>query len=1350
MTNNADAAERDDERPQDGTGTPPELTGGDGYSYEDAVAAVYVASLLCETTAPGLPGHIVTHVAMQQGSFGQPLDDVIVQGRGASGGSMTLSLQVKRGLRISSAKTNDDFRETIERAHRTIEAQGFVEGVDRLGAVVGKISDTSRDSFQSLCEWARSEASPEKFAEKLSTDGVAGAKREQYQAIKDLLSPMVADPAELVAATHRLLAHFILVRLEMLTEGSATEAQTVAQLATALAPEDKHRADDLWRRLLALVRVSEGRAASYDRKTLVNRLHGAYKLAGAPTLAPALQSISRESSLAAADITDSIAGLRVPRQAHAEAVLDATKSPGFVQIAGVAGSGKSVVLRAAVESALRKGPALFLKSDRLQGATWPQYAALSAHPPVDLAELLTELGATGSKVLFVDGIDRIESAHQKVLLDVLGTLETSGVLPDWTIVATVRDSGLEPLRTWLPRSVLQHGVKVLTVDSFDDEEAKVLAEARPQLQPLLFGTEAVKAVVRRPFFAAVLVKELESGNQPASSEVDLAALWWQRGGYAADAAKAGHRRNALVQLAKAGAHQLGRRIPLEDIDPQALAELEADGIVRPVRVGHTAKFTHDIFFEWAFLQHLIRQEEEWVRAVRDVGEPPALGRVVELLSQAELASPQTWGKYLVQLESDLTLRSQWLRAWMTGPFSLENFEEHAATVDALLLQESASRVGKLVVWYQAEKTRPNSNILAVTDSNFDATTRLRYADLLGWPADVPAWRRFCTWLLDHAAELPTSIIPDVVAAFGVWQNLASQVRNVVSQRIVRTCLAWLYHIEQVRHPKEWSSDVGSWKELRHKDDELKELEDTLRRLVLSAGLAERALVSQYVQDLSRFERMPRSAVAAVFDTAATLSHACPAELVDFTLRAVRQPLPVVQERRSRREDFRISRGFGHWDFDHLAIDDQYAFFPAAPTREPFYALLQVAPDEGRRLVREICNHATTAWRQLQRLSYEKDGTPIPFVMRFPWGRQVFWGDFRRYVGSRGSFGPACVNSALMALELWGFNRIEAGDNVDDVLRGVLEGHKSVGVLQVAAALSLHAQQCSDVTLPIATSQRLWHWDIHRFVQESSSANLIGFTKPADLPHAKAVQASNQRDVRKVDIRSLATLMVLRGGELRASAAAAIRNFPNDLPFDYTQERRNEARVADLRHTAELWAEVGNLKNYKVEPTDDKSKLLVTHENPKAVGPEFDAMKQRNEELGRNFRLLNWAYSYFHDGVLKEQPSTEEAVALANELDRDDLFDTGYDHVALDYQRQSAVAAVAAIVLDKNLEEHLEWAIRICLRAAFTPEAPSELFVRQSHLMHHPALFAAKGLRAAMKLAQDEEDQSFVQAHVDFH
>lgn len=1321
------------------SGTSPELTGGQGFSFEDAVSSVYAAALLCETTAPGLPGRVVRHVSVQQGSFGQPLDDLIVRAEGADQVSVTFSAQVKRKLVLSAATSNTDFRETIERAYETLSDAGFQDSLDRVGAIVGEVSDAAKRSFETLCEWARAESSSEQFVRKLQTDGAAGDKLTQFESIRDILSSKVA-PGELDAASHNLLSHFVFIRLDLLTEGSPTEAQVVAGLANTLAPVDRPRADDLWRRLLALVRVSQGRAAAYDRKTLVARLNSAFRLAGAPSAQGALQAIRQESRLAAEEITNSISGLSVPRNTRVQAVVEAAKSPGFVQIVGMPGAGKSVVLRSAVERFAASGAVLFLKSDRLQGSTWAQYAA-AGMTHGSLEELLVELSASGSSVLFVDGIDRVEVEHRGILLDLLNTIHSSPLLSGWCVVATVRDTGMEPLRTWLPERLFSSGVRTLTIDSFDDEEAEALAQAKPALRPLLFGSDSVRSVVRRPFFAAVLAKEVASSNAQATSEVDLAALWWERGGYGADPTRVGYRRNALVLLAKTGAHQLGRRIPVEDIDAQTLAELEADGIVRPVRRGHTVQFSHDIFFEWAFLQYLVRADDAWPEVIREVGEPPALGRVVELLSQTELVHGDHWAKYLAALEGNQRLRSQWLRAWMVGPFSLETFAQYSTAFDRAMLDTAHSRVRKVVVWYQAEKTKPDTAILERSDTpDLDLAKRMLYADMWGHPSDVAAWARFCDWLLDHASDIPTSVIPDVVSAFEVWQNRFSHYRNRVSERIVQTCLAWLYHIQHQRHRREFSTDRGVWAEIEDWRDGLEELESALRTLVLNSSLTQGFLVAQYLRDLRHLEQMPRQAVQSVFAHALFLSRACPAELVDFTLSVVRKHLPVVVKKNMRGRDYLVSHSFGHFEWDHLSIDDNFSFFPAAPTREPFHSLLRQAPDQGRRLVRELANHAIRSWRQLHRLSHEKDGTPIPLVMPFPWGRQVFWGDSRLYLGARGSFGPSTVNAGWMALEAWAFRELENGTPVDDVLKAVLEGQQSVGALAVAATIALQAQHTSAITLPIATNQRLWHWDIRRHVQDMTQvANLIGFVHPQDRPHGLAVKEGNERPVRRADIRSLATLLVLRGGELGAQAAAAIQDFPRNLPFDYAEQRKNAEVCSDLARTAEIWAELGKRENYRAEFSPDESTVVISHENPQATGEDIQAIEARHSEMERYLRPLNWAYSYFHDGKLTESLTLEAAAAAAKALDCEDLFAVGHEHTELAHLRQSAVAGVAAVLLLENAEAHLPWAAEVCARAAQTPEVPQQFFTRSMQLMHHPVLYATKGLGALFAVAEDHED-----------
>jgi len=70
----------------------PEISGGGGFTFEDVTVALYLGALLGEESAPGLEDRVVTRVAVQQAQFGEPLDDLIVDGTARDGSPARASL----------------------------------------------------------------------------------------------------------------------------------------------------------------------------------------------------------------------------------------------------------------------------------------------------------------------------------------------------------------------------------------------------------------------------------------------------------------------------------------------------------------------------------------------------------------------------------------------------------------------------------------------------------------------------------------------------------------------------------------------------------------------------------------------------------------------------------------------------------------------------------------------------------------------------------------------------------------------------------------------------------------------------------------------------------------------------------------------------------------------------------------------------------------------------------------------------------------------------------------------------------------------------------------------------------
>lgn len=1330
----------------------PELTGGAGFTFEGTLVATYLVSLLIEGSVRGLPGRTALRVAVQQAAFGEPLDDLIVDAHAVDGTRARISLQIKRSLTISAAASNTDFREIVVNAWKTLDRIGFRDGIDRVGVATGDVSSNAARALETVSQTARDSASADSFAAHFAPDAGAGEDLRQIIATFRTILTGYLDRPTSDADIYRLLRHFIILRFDLLHDGASDESEAEDRLRPFLKPEDAQKAGALWNRLKTIARESAGRAADFTRKTLLENLHGEFRLAGALSLRDDLEKLATSAHLALQDIGADIDGIEVERDALVQRTEQATARHRFVQLIGLPGSGKSAVLRAVAAKRQAIGPVLALKSDRLAAGGWPAYAISIGVTSTDPEEMLLELASMGTPTLIIDGLDRIEVPHRGVVADLIQALFKNPALDQWRIIASLRDNGTEPLRTWLPQALLaEGGVSTIEVAGFDDDEARRLADRVPRLRSLLFAqNDRVRDIARRPFFAGVLARSIQptATSSPVAapkSEIDLIEVWWSRGGYAAEGADTTRRQRSLKQLARSGASTMGRRMSIDDLDADALNDLKSDGIVSDVRSGHTVKFTHDIFFEWSFLHLLIAKDKDWLTEIREAGEPPVLGRVVELLSQSVYMADDGWEPHLAIIEA-AGMRPQWARAWLIGPFAAASFNDRTTSFIDAVFRDQARRFTKLVVWFQAEKTRANPNVLAGTipaggKSSFQIA---QLADFVAWPSDLALWKRFCDWLLDNIQRCPIGAVSDVTSAFEVWQNMLADVPNPVSERIITIAVSWLQDIEDRRHSETWDSARGSWDALGR--NELSELERRLRMLVLRSARSMPELVRAYLKRLQGRVRLRRATFGQVAAFAPTLAAAHAVEVVDIAFAELLDELPRQSLERARNE-----RAFGSHSFDHdwhqLAIERSHSeFHPPSPVREPFASLFKQSPSEALRLVQGLCNHAMEAWRQLYELDRQRHDVPIPLDLDFPWGRQKFWGTAQVYGWFRGFGGPQVIECALMALEDWAFSQVEDGRDIDEVIRDVVTGNDCCAVLGIAATLALAYNRVSPSTLPLATSQRLWHWDIQRSVQDASGipVNMIGFNLTGEQgTHTAAVQAINTRPVRQHEIRNLAMLFVITANDaLRTACRTTLEAFPVNLPFEFESQKEGEENAGWLRRTAEIWSEIGKSENYVAVRAQDGGGTLITLQNPRSADADVVASVQQVQEINARSALWLWADDCFKSGKLSDRLPLAEVLSRARALDKPDLFKNRASHGDLGDILLGGLAgtAAAALAFGGTLDDvDLAWAKGVIERAGETPEINNGLWFAGSHHPHHPCVYAPRGLAALIRRDTDTDD-----------
>lgn len=720
----------------------PELAGGEGFTFEGDAAAFYLTALLAEAYAPGIDDRTVVRVSVQQRDFGEPLDDVIVDFEDSAKNPARLSLQVKRSLTISKAKTNADFRDIIRDSWATLKKSAFRINADRYGTAVGTITPTKERALKTLCDWARESLTADHFDARFAKGGSASA---DIKAVKDDVVALLEEANETPCTSeevHQFIAHFVLIQFDFLREGATDPPDAINRIRDCLAPDDAAKAPLVWSRAVQLARASAGKSGQFDRARLVRSISPIARLRGATSFRLDLDKLTELAKSYANLIPDDVGGTKLNRTSLLESLDAKLTTARVVQVRGLPGSGKSVVVRRAVQRALEHGPILFLKAEQLEGTNWISYATSNGLSGAPLKQLLVEVGAAGTPILYIDAIDRVEKEHQPVILDLIRAIVESPLLDNWRVVVSLRDTGIEVLRNWLGDFLDVLKVEALGVDQLSDEESETLANAKPHLRPLLFGSAQVQEVVRRPFFAKVLnqsyVANPSAPTFAPQSEVDLIENWWRRGGYNETGQNAIERQRALLDLARVRARQLSQPIGLSQLTSVAhIDDLRSDGILQNAREGISVRFAHDIFFEWAFFHVLADRGAQWMEEIKTCGEPPAVARVVELVSQWEYAQGKDWPAYLAQTEAS-DLRSQWLRAWLVGPLGTARFEVDEDQFATAVFADDFRLFRKALVWFQAEKTSPNANILA---GALPQEQRQRFADLLGWPSDFATWRR---------------------------------------------------------------------------------------------------------------------------------------------------------------------------------------------------------------------------------------------------------------------------------------------------------------------------------------------------------------------------------------------------------------------------------------------------------------------------------------------------------------------------------------------------------------------------------------------------------------------------------
>ncbi|RLZ09663.1 ATP-binding protein [Acinetobacter sp. 2JN-4] len=1077
---------------------------------------------------------------------------------------------------------------------------------------------------------------------------------------------------------------------------------------------------------------------------------------------PEVQKIKDISQQSLELVSKMIDGVELSRPILHNEFEDKLNSGRFIQITGLSGTGKSVLLRQIAELKANNSPFLFIKSDQLTGSNnWLEYLSRVGLPSFSISEWLISLEATGGiPIVFIDGIDRVSENSKPIIEDLIRSIFNNDDLANWKIVTTLRDTGLEPLKVWIGALLKSINIQIINVELLNDDECYALAQKIPSIQQLLFSDSKVKEIIRRPFFTKV-VASLKANNFEPESELELIDAWWKRGGFNEIGQSTYNRQDFLKRLSELKSINLSNSVKRREIKPiDALDSLVVDGIIHVNSKSSAVDFTHDIFYEWSLLYLLLEEEQNWLNKIESFGQPPYISRVVELLAQREFIDDQ-WVSHLANPKFQ-QLRSQWLRAWIIGPIGHPKFIELSSGYTQTLREKDFDLFNKLLTWFQAEKTKANPIFLQQPD-------KLQLAIQHPWPSDAFLWRTLLEYVFKLIPNTPHRLYPQILKIFEVWQYVGIHVpSNQMSKMILDVSIDWLLEISQRDRANDWGQIVN-----------LKDFKFSLINLILVSTQSNPSYTERYLNFLLLEKEVSKEIYAHIVGASTLISQYHPKLLADLTLKFLLDELPKEhierekreherahqyfqellakpEEERTREEQLKIDRRalFFHQalyqqiqsrDWENLSIKyESRHFYPSSPLKEPFFSLLTHSEETGFQIIRDLSNHAIQAWKQLCEISEQ---VPLPTIIEFPWGMQEFWGNEKQYIWKKPVWINNAISSAYMVLENWCFEQLEQGRDFDELIQKITLGHESVAILGVVNVLALNKQVISNSIFPVVTNFKILELDKYRFQQDLQEPSTTLISLQGESKYQKDIEAVRQNYNREGHKLNLEFLLknYFTNPEFRELTKDKLSNFKAELPFNFLYEKTDECSINSLEERANYYAEYANITNYLFQEMDKYHfKFFFNHPEHKKQA-ESKEHKQQNETFYCS-QIAFWAEKSLKAQKIQDTFTLESVIEFLKSIEEKDLFhdacDTYEDSSTHKRMKQSAFSALATMILvfrTDRKKSDLEWARDILNQAVRLPYSSYEVGCPQASLTFHPKKFLAQALSS--EIIHDSMDDS---------
>jgi hypothetical protein len=826
------------------------------------------------------------------------------------------------------------------------------------------------------------------------------------------------------------------------------------------------------------------------------------------------------TKLTLSTIADTIGGISLPRDNELTAVDTTVAEHRLTFVTGRSGCGKTVVLKKLAESKLTRSSVLWLDASALD-ADGVGECERRLGLPVSLSQALSEV-SSGHTYFLIDGLDR--EFRDRVfgnLAVILGQLHLDDLASPWRILITTRDEELQRLQSaLLSRGVIPRNVGAVSLNEPTIEELRPVWKAFPNLAQLAFRPH-LRRLLLKPKILDLFACRLVTGGFVDTSqwagESDLIEWFWSS---EIDTGDEGPARDRFVKLlAEKQATELHSEIAADkfgvpDVNP--VSGLCQSGICRKVEERYT--FAHDLFGDWARQKILLGRRRELHTYLADKQDSPLWHRAIRLLALhlLEREPVENWIDLFNIFEPDvhgsrfmqnLVLEASVFAA--NAGMVLEKLWESLLSLDGSILHRllgqflQVATVENVVIMTVAEVLQPGSRSFAKTVERIPLSAywppMLKFlhkhkSEVIRLAPNRAAeiaekWLRYSGtgWTArDEAAEIALDIAEDrlglkmcheIIAPYDEHDDIVFKAALGAAKEAPNRVADFALTASRRKLP-----GTGVLLSLQRYEEMARQTRaEHGRRIESEEDLflrRRRAFVVHREYEIPpRWPYGPSERVEEAFRKVCLTSDALVPliEVKPWTARSVVLALliPHPVPRSIYGDD-----SFPHFDLE-LEADSHY--WPAFHSRPPFSTFLRMNRAVAFDLILSLVDFVTERWAdrfvsrgsQLPRVEVVTRDGPMDFVG----DHNVF--DWFRH----GGHVPKAVSSALMAVEKWFYDRLEANESMGDAVETILQKGGSVAFLGLLCEIGKrYPALFASELLPLLRIPQLYFWDEWRFRQ----------------------------------------------------------------------------------------------------------------------------------------------------------------------------------------------------------------------------------------------------------------------------